>query len=195
MEDRDTVGQESILTLPHRPTDYRSDSQRLRAIDTIRRFRSLTGLTVRFSEIALNPYLNGIRTMEIYEDENGYEYWVDPRNDRLIQAAPAAGQPASAYQVRPEDRLPVAELRRIAIDTIKSNFPEFPDHVSAYHPLEDNRNREVYFFRFDDPCRPVPESELPPFVQVGLRADGKLVSFTDTMVRPVGNADRDRPET
>ena len=49
------------------------------------------------------------------------------------------------------------------------------------HPLEDNRNREIYFFRFDDSRVKVSESELPPFIQVGLRADGELVSATNTL--------------
>lgn len=176
--------EESAFGLSPLLADYRSEQMRRPAIEAIRRFRGQTRLSVHFTEVALNPYLNGVRTMEIYEDDNGYEYWVDPRDDRLIQAAPAASQPPASYQVGPEVRLPIAELRRMAIETIAANLPGFRERISTYHPLEDNRNREVYFFRFDDPGQAVPESELPPFVQIGLRADGQLVSFTDTMTRP-----------
>ena len=48
---------------------------------------------------------------------------------------------------------------------------------------EDNRDRQVYFFRWDDFSAPLRESELPPFVQVALYADGQLASYTDTLSR------------
>ncbi len=94
--------------------DYRSEDQRQTAIMVIRNWRCQNQLLINFTEMALNPYVNGARTMEIYEDENGYEYWVEPRENRLIQAAPAAGKPQTSYQTRQEDRLTITELRKIA---------------------------------------------------------------------------------
>jgi hypothetical protein len=168
--------------------DERPESERVAAMAAIRRFRDCLDLPVFFIAVAVNPYAGDCRTMEIYEDQNGYEYWLDPGDDRLIQAAPSARQPAAPHKTRPENRIPVAELRQLALSLIERNVPGFRETISRYHPLEDNRDREIYFFRFDDFNTPVPESELPPFVQVGLRADGRLVSFTDTLIRPESEA-------
>jgi hypothetical protein len=151
------------------------------AISCIRQFRETPTLTVDFVTVALNPYAHDGRTMDIYEDDQRFEYWLEKPYDRLIQAAPAAHQPAPTHKVRPENRLPVSELRQLAYRLIAREVPDFDDRRSQLHPLEDNRQRRIYFFRFDDFGEPVPESELPPFVQVGLRADGQLVSFTNTL--------------
>lgn len=174
--------------------DARPENERSGAVESIRQFRLQESLPVHFVAVAVNPYASDARTMEIYEDEDGYEYWIDPRDDRLVQTAPAARQPASPHQTRPEDRLPVAELRSLALQLIEKSVPGFGSRLSCYHPLEDNRNREIYFFRFDDFSAPIPESELPPFIQVGLRADGRLVSFTDTLILPDAEDDSNCPE-
>ena len=159
----------------------RDETERQAAIGTIRRFRQDDSLAIRFLAVALNPYASDGRTMETYEDDQGYEYWVAPSDDRLIQAAPAAGQFTAAHPVGPADRLAVAELRRLAYALIGENVPTFESVRPCLHPLEDNRDRQIYFFRFDDFRQPVPESELPPFVQVSLRADGRLLSYTNTL--------------
>lgn len=62
-------------------------------------------------------------------------------------------------------------------------MPGFSGRKSSYHPLEDNKDKELYFFRWDDFSQPAKESEMPPFVQVGLDAEGGIVSFTDTLAR------------
>lgn len=167
--------------LPFPLSATRGETERQAAIGTIRRFRQGDSLAVRFLAVALNPYASDGRTMETYEDDQGYEYWIAPSDDRLIQAAPAAGQFAASCQVRPADRLAVAELRQLAYRLISQNLPAFESIRPCLHPLEDNRDRQIYFFRFDDFRRPVPESELPPFVQVSLRSDGRLVSYTNTL--------------
>lgn len=167
--------------LPFPLSATRGEAARHSAIGTIRRFRQDEKLAVRFLAVALNPYASDGRTMETYEDDQGYEYWIAPSDDRLIQAAPSASQFAAPHQVGPADRLAVAELRELAYALIGQNLPSFKAIRPCLHPLEDNRGRQVYFFRFDDFRQPVPESELPPFVQVSLRADGRLVSYTNTL--------------
>jgi hypothetical protein len=180
--------------LPFPLSATRGESDRQAAIGTIRRFRQDESLAVRFLAVALNPYASDGRTMETYEDDQGYEYWIAPSDDRLIQAAPSAGQFAAPYQVGPADRLAVAELRGLALTLIGQNVPSFETTRPCLHPLEDNRDRQVYFFRFDDFRQPVPESELPPFVQVSLRADGRLVSYTNTLPADMDDRSSDSPK-
>jgi len=152
-----------------------------KSIESIRAFRKDPGIVAVYQETQLNPYLNGTVDMAIFIDGSGYEYWTYPETGKLIQAAPAAHVPPRSYAVAPEARLSVAELRLMAIETVSGQVPGFVSRRPNLHPLEDNRNREVYFFRWDDSSVHVPESELPPFVQIGLRADGALVSFTNTI--------------
>lgn len=66
---------------------------------------------------------------------------------------------------------------------VSAQLPDFAARRSSLHPLEDHKDRELYFFRWDDFSQPAKESELPPFVQVGIRADGTVVSFTNTLSR------------
>jgi hypothetical protein len=88
-----------------------------------------------------------------------------------------------AQPTRPAARLAVAELRRRAVALATLELADFPTRRPGLHPLEDNKDREVYFFRWDDFSQPVKETELPPFLQVGLHADGRLASFTNTLPR------------
>ena len=67
--------------------------------------------------------------------------------------------------------------------TATENVPGFADKKNSLHPLEDNRRGEVYFFRWDDFSGPLSESEMPPFVQVALYADGAIAGYTDTLTR------------
>ena len=75
----------------------------------------------------------------------------------------------------------ISDLREKAMQIAAAGVKDFESRKSSLHPLEDNRKREVYFFRWDDFSSPVKESELPPFVQVGIYADGKLASYTNTL--------------
>lgn len=129
-----------------------------------------------------NPYRDDdSHLVEIYQDENGFEYWVNTADDSLVQAGPSARLRPEPRQTKPEDRLPVSLLREKAVAMVTRVIKDFPERRSSFHPLEDNRKRETYFFRWDDFSFPAPESELPPFVQVGLHADGTLASFVNTM--------------
>ena len=162
--------------------DERSIKERMAAYAAIRKFRQDEKLDLQYKTTAPNPYKDDdAKRIEIYADDKGYKYWVDPSNDRLIQAGPSTGVRPSAHAVGTESRLAVSELRSRAVGIVSSQMPEFASRRSSFHPLEDNRNREVYFFRWDDFSQPAKESELPPFVQVGLYADGRLASYTNTL--------------
>lgn len=164
--------------------DARRPELRAGAIARIRAFRGEEGLAVTYRCTAPNPYKDDdAKKVEIYADDRGNEYWIDPADDLLVQAGPSARLHPTPRKTRPEARLAVSELRAKAVSVVEANVEGFAAKRSGYHPLEDNRNRETYFFRWDDFSQPAKESELPPFVQVGIYADGTVASFTNTLRR------------
>jgi len=151
------------------------------AVSAIRKFRGRDDLTVNYGSTAADPYKDDGSTIEIYVDDESYEYWFDPAHGVLVQMGPRAGSDTQAHKIGPEGRLPVADLRAQAVALIEAAVPGFAARRNSLHPLEDNKDRQIYFFRWDDFSAPLKDSQLPPFVQVGLRADGRLASFTNTL--------------
>jgi hypothetical protein len=139
------------------------------------------GMTVTRMNDANDPYGDEGSRMETYADDRGREYWLDPRSDRVIQMGPAQGGDPSPLQDRTTEPLSVHELRDIAIDVAELHRSGFIARLRTLHPLEDNTRRRQYFFRWDDFAAPCEEDAVPPFLQVALRPDGSLVSFTDTL--------------
>ncbi len=158
----------------------RPPERRQQALRAIRAFRNDDSLALTYHATSGNPYMDGAN-IEIYADDRGNEYWIDPAADALVQMGPDAGADPTPHQTGPEARLPVARLREIAIGIAASQIPDFAARRSSFHPLEDNKNRAVYFFRWDDFSRPAKESDMPPFIQIALFADGTIASFTNTL--------------
>lgn len=181
--DEITAGNDAADGSSGRTPLLRPPEARERALAAIRRFVGKDGLPLTFVDVGDDPYRDDGSLIETYADADGNEYWVDPRRDALVQMGPGARRDPPTHATRPEDRLPVARLREIAVEMIVRQWPDFTARKSSLHPLEDNRRREIYFFRWDDFSQPVRESELPPFIQAALGADGRLVSFTDTLNR------------
>jgi hypothetical protein len=150
-------------------------------MESLRKFRAGAETAFEYQATFLNPYFDDGSLIEVYADDHGYEYWIDPASDLVVQVGPGAGERAASHSPRQADRLPVAELRARAVAALEANVPGFAGRKSSLHPLEDNRRREIYFFRWDDFSGPVKDGELPPFVQVGIWADGVLASFTNTL--------------
>lgn len=129
-----------------------------------------------------NPYLEDERILDTYADDAGNEYWFDAQTGTLVQMGPRADSHPPTHAARPATApLPVKELREKAVALAAALAPRFAERRSSLHPLEDNRRRQTYFFRWDDFSAPLRESELPPFVQVALLADGRLAGFTNTL--------------
>ncbi len=165
------------------------------AVRAARRLTDRQDLELRFMSKEPNPYdEDGERIMDIFRDDSGFEYWFDAADRTLLQAGLSEDSDQASHQAGQEARLPVSELREQAIAAAGRMIPDFADRLSSLHPLEANDRRNVYFFRWEDLSEPLSETELPPFVQVGLYPDGSLAGYTDTLsmslpVVPDGNAD------
>lgn len=157
-----------------------NDRETLNARHTaaIRAFRAAPDLRVNYLATAQNPYRDQA-DIEIYDDEHGFEYWVDPALGRLVQAGPRAGIPAAPLATEPDARVPVGTLRDRAVALVTGQVPDFPARRAEFHPFEDNRRNQIFFFRWEEAG--VHEFDLPPFLQVGLHADGTLACFTNTL--------------
>ena len=128
-----------------------------------------------------NPYVDGPEVVEIYTvGTTILEAWVDERG-KVIHMGPKRSNDTPPLPITAETRLPVAELRAIAVNAIVDVMPTFREMRPSLHPLEDNRKRELYFFRWDDFSKPLNETEMPPFVQVAVHADGRIASYTNTL--------------
>lgn len=128
-----------------------------------------------------NPYRDDDSLLDTYADDAGNEYWFCSATGALIQVAPRESPDPKAYAPGPAGVLPVKELRDRAVTAAAALSPNFLERRSSLHPLEDNRRRRIYFFRWDDFSAPLRDSELPPFLQVAMSCDGGLVSFTNTL--------------
>jgi hypothetical protein len=161
----------------------RPPEQRGGAIARIRAFRKHASLALQYRSTGPNPYADdATKRIETYVDDDDFEYWIDPANDALVQVGPRPDRHPATPKAG-QDRLGVAELRAKAEAFVIREIPDFAERKPTLHPLEDNKNRLVYFFRWDDFSTPVKETGMPPFVQVALFADGSLASYTNTLVR------------
>lgn len=160
----------------------RPAAARRNAEANIRRFAGNGRLALTYVGTSSDPYRDDDSRIETYVDDNGHEYWVDPEDDGIVQVGPGPDSHPAPFKDRQEGRLPVPELRSRAMRIAAAAVPGFDRLRSGLHPLEDNKDGEIYFFRWDDPS-PAAEDALPPFVQVGLWADGELASFTDTLTK------------
>lgn len=159
----------------------RSEEQRFRAVAAIRAFRGDERLSLAYLATRHNPYSDADDLIERYADHDGNEYWVDAQNDILIHMGPRADSDPKAYATGSDERLPVAVLRERAVAIAVTTAPGFAARKHSLHPLEDNRRRELYFFRWDDFSTPLRESQPAPYLQVGLYADGRIASYTNTL--------------
>lgn len=149
------------------------------AIEKIKSFNRKPNLTVNFLHEAVNPYADDLSTMEIYEDENKYEYWIDPKDNKIIQLNLSVNQ-------SPKEPKTISELRSIALSVIEKEIIGFSETSDLYDALEDRNNRLVvneFYFRFNnkDSLDSILDTDIPPFVQVGLFSDGSIKSFVNCL--------------
>ena len=146
-----------------------------------------------------NPYADGVVTVstlkgthEVWLTPSGYavHYGMRPNLDDRLTPSPKSIDEAT--------RLSVADLRTIAVRLANAilahNLPgtDTGKTLTNLYPLEDNIRKELYFFRWDNLSKMVDEDEMYPFIQLALRPDGSLYSFSTTIGL---TADADAPST
>jgi hypothetical protein len=148
------------------------------AAEAVRRLHGELRNLIFLTTVA-DPFSGSDRNIDIYADDQDFEYWLSPDNGRLIQASPRAGLHQATHPAGPVEPSPVAYLRERAMTIIEREVPGFRERISCFHPFEENRRRSLYLFRWEDGS--VDDGEIPPFVQVGLYADGSVACFTNAL--------------
>lgn len=124
-----------------------------------------------------NPYYDKEEQLNIYQSEAAQiEAWTNARGE-LIQIGPLSG----GYERKETENMGVAELRNLAVSAAVRMIPDFRERLASLHPLEANDMRSVYFYRFEDLSCELKETELPPFVQLGLYPNGEIASYANTL--------------
>jgi len=144
----------------------------------IRDLRQDEKLRVQYLATAQNPYRDHA-DIDIYDDQHGFEYWVDPSDGTLVIAAPRAGVPAAPSAVEFNRRVPVGTLRDMAVALITGQVPDFEKVRAGLRPYEDNRRSQIFFFRWEEVGQF--KDGLPPFIQAGMNADGTLACYANTL--------------
>lgn len=155
------------------------------SVELIRELQCDPELSVWYQSTIRNPYSRNNGLIDIYVDENEYEYWIDPEKDSLVQTNIAPDKYPKTREVRKKGpRTDVAPLREKALTLLERFVPSFGGRRTRLHPHEGNKDGQVYYFRWDDYSEPLPESKEAPFIQVGLFANGNLESFTNALSDP-----------
>ena len=146
------------------------------AMAAIRELMEAPELMLTFVETTLminSP--NADLVVAVLADDTGSEYSVDPATYRVVELAPVI------YAISGGTRLTQADLRATAqamAGRYLVGFSEIKDRL-AY---EEGAKGDNFFFRWEDPT--ISWTYNPPVFQVGLRVDGKLVSYLNTIPGP-----------
>jgi len=168
------------LVQPPKPTASPEEQQR--AAKAVKQLTGLKRVSLKFRVREQEPLSDGEPLiLDTYVDGKDNEYWIEPNSGTVVQMGPESGRYSPPQQTGPTAAISVRELRDLALQVAGRQVEDFNNILNTLHPLEANDRRAVYFFRWEDLSEPLSETELPPFVQVGLYPDGSLASFADTL--------------
>ena len=168
---------DAIETLRQAPEMAKVDQEAFMA--QIRQTMGMPDLPLTFQKISLLDNTQGSKAA-VFVDDAGTTYAVAINTGRLASIDPAltAHINIPAMDVKTMDEVrPLAQ--KFAADSCL-RFAELKDQLL----YEENSKGDMYFFRWDYRNRDwkgTPWETMPPFLQIGLSADGKLVTYTNTL--------------
>jgi len=158
-----------------RKAEQRDPESIARVTGRIRAMMEAPSLEVTFQGTSANPYLAQHR-MEIYQDNRGMMYFVDPATDQVFQFGPG---PNSTVQFCMSPQVSMDELRQRAESFLTKNVPDFALVKEKWVYAESSKGGTSFLFRWEAPD--VPDGEkTPPFLQVVLSPCGEIMSFNNT---------------
>lgn len=142
----------------------------------IRELAGKPSLNVTFEGTSANPYTNAVKRIEQYRDEQGFEYWVNPTNNAVVQFGPGSDKPIRFAE---KGDLSVAELQQKAEAYLAQHVADFGKVKADYDFRQMSKPGNVsYAFRWEAKSKPEGE-DMKPFVQVVLSPIGEVMSFND----------------
>ncbi len=144
--------------------------------------RQVTGkpdLALRFQSIQSPTNAPG-RNAALNTAETGMKYYVDVDTARLVEIAPNF---QSHPSVPANQQKSMDELRGVARQFAMTNSPRLSAMESDFI-YEENCKGDICFFRWDYRNKDWSGTDwvmMPPFLQVGVLTDGKIVSYNNTL--------------
>jgi DNA-binding CsgD family transcriptional regulator len=115
-----------------------------------------------------------------YVDEAGVTYWVAIEAGRLAGIDPS---PANRVDVPAVEVKSITAVRPLAEKFASGSSLRF-DQLKSGLLYEEGGKGDIYFFRWDARNKDWSGTDwamMPPFLQVGMSADGKLVTYINTL--------------
>lgn len=145
----------------------------------IRQIMGKPDLQLNFDSISGAANAPG-RNAALYADETGAKYYVDVETARLAQIEPNF---QSHPNIPDNEKKSIDELRGIARQFTSTNSPRLAELESVLLYEEACKN-DICFFRWDYRNKDWSGTDwimMPPFLQVGVLADGQIVTYNNTL--------------
>lgn len=165
-----------------RKQTIRSDSEVAIIKSKIRTFRGDSSLEAEYESNFSSPFNEKrAKRIESYRDQKGFEYWIDPETNSIVQFGPAGNSNISFDN---SARLSKSDLKKRAEEYLDKHVADFSEVKKKYMEevgskgLTNGSGSENSFaFRWNAPAG---NEDMAPFVQVVLSSAGEVMSFTDT---------------
>ena len=146
------------------------------AVESIRAFIGSVNADLAFQEMTstINSP-NAELLVGVYMDGLGGLYSVDPNSYKVVDIDPS---PIRTMQGEP---LALEQLRKIAEERAAEEVPGFGE-IRESLSYEEGNKLDTFFFRWEAVNREW--KYTPPIFQVGIRADGKLLTYINTLLVP-----------
>lgn len=153
------------------------DAHELAAVrDRIRDLTADPSREIAFSGTSANPYTNNGKRIEQYRDAEGFDFWVDPTTNGVVQFGPG---PNSAARFALEGDRTIDQLRAVAETYFSQHVADFSALKQTFAYRENAKPGGVsYSFRYESRTKPAGE-DVMPFVQIVLSPAGEVMSFAD----------------
>jgi hypothetical protein len=140
----------------------------------LRRFSGNQLLEISFEGTSSDPYNNSGIRIEHYRDARGFEYWVNPNTNHVVQFGPG---PNSSIEFAVTGNLSVTQLRQKAELFLKGYVDDF-DWVKKNFVFREliKSGNVSYVFRWQAKTG---IDTISPFVQVVVSPQGEIMSFND----------------
>lgn len=136
--------------------------------------------TCTYLKTDANPFGPDDANIDIYSDNDDFEYWFSSETGRLIQTRPRAGLvDHGPDRADLSNRKSVNKLRSLAMKIVRRFTPDFK--FKDYYLFEENRRGKLYLFRWEKKVENDGDG-IPPFIQVGLYSDGKIACYSDALL-------------
>lgn len=150
-----------------------SDIDLDRAAGVIEGFTGESTIQLEFLEEAAMPNA-GLRPGWKIRDTPGRLFWLDTATYSLVQV-----EPSPLFSAGTDDTKNIMELRQIAEHIALQHSSRFGELRANLDYSEGDKLTQFYFFQWEDNSKPW--GMVPPMVQVGLTAGGRLHSWLNTL--------------